>query len=177
MINPEAEATAELRWYFCEAEADAAGLKAVTWNILEEVDPSKGTGAGPGVKRGAPPRVDPHPDTRSWARVKLRRVYEAFRRCPPAAQAVLEAHFLPHGAGRVPELGREYSYVAAMLPEVQRSAFLEKRTLLDAAQGFVEKEGYPHVLARCKAIVRVAMAHYTRERFPQLQIPRPRDPA
>ena len=172
MKNPQAEALAELRWYFCEAEADAAGLKAVTWNILEEVDPSKGTGSGPGVKRGAPPLVDPHPDTRSWARVRLRRVYEAFRRCPPAAQSVLEAHFLPHGAGRVPELGREYSYIAAMLPEVQRAAFLEKRTLLDAAQGFVEKEGYPHVLARCKALVQAALAHYTRERFPQLQIPR-----
>lgn len=171
------EALAELRWYFGESEGDAAGLRAVTWNVLEEVDPSRGSTSGPSVKRGAPPMVDPHPDERAWARTKERRVHDAFRRCSHAVQAVLEAHLLPRKKARIPELGTEYGHVAALLPEAQALAEARAWTRLEAAQELVQRQGYQVIQPRCVALVATALDAYVRSRFPQLQIPRPRDPA
>ena len=63
------------------------------------------------------------------------------------------------------------------LPEAQALAEARAWTRLEAAQELVQRHGYQVIQPRCVALVATALDAYVRSRFPQLQIPRPRDPA
>lgn len=172
----EARAREELGWLYAQAEADACGLKAVTWNVLEIVDPSKGSSSGsPGARRGAPPSVDPYPEHSGPERRRLRVVQAALTAVSHPSQAVLEAYFTPRGTapGRGSHaLGAEWSPVAALLPEVVSRAHRARRERMVQVRLLVAKEGSDHVRACCEALLERALSEYVRARFPQAELAR-----
>lgn len=165
----------DLRWLYGQAEADACGLKAVTWNVLEEVDRSRASSStmSPGASRGAPIMVDPHPDERSRARARLRLAHAALCRVPHHHQAVLEAYFTPASSypGRASStLGAEWSPVACLLPDVQRAARRSRRERLVEVRLMVARDGTDVVRARCQEVLHEAVVSYARARFPGIAV-------
>ncbi len=172
----EARAREEVGWLYAHAEADACGLKAVTWNVLEIVDPSKGSSSGsPGSRRGAPPAVDPYPEHSARERTRLRTVQAALTAVSHHGQAVLEAYFTPRGTapGRASHaLGAEWSPVALLLPEVQRGAVKAGRERMVEVRLLVAKEGSDYVRAKCESLLARALGEYVAARFPQAELAR-----
>lgn len=177
-----AEARADLDFLFLEAPAAAAGLRAVTWNVLEEAKAGtkKAGSSSPGVKRGAPPMVDPHPDSRGKARARLRRVYASWCRVCMSARVVLEAYHNPlsaHSMGGVHGVGREWARVAALLEPAQNPPALrdmlgepeldaEHLTPVVRASMLVSAKGPDLVVAMCIVLYEGALEAFVRARFP-----------
>lgn len=172
----------DLDFLFLEAPAAAAGLKAVTWNVLEEAKAGtkKAGSSTPGVKRGAPPMVDPHPDSRGEARARLRRVYASWCRVSMGAQVVLEAYHNPlsaHSMGGVHGVPREWARVASLLEPAQSAPALrealgeedldaEHMTPVVRASMLVSALGEEVVVTQCRALYQGALEAFVRARFP-----------